>query len=219
MDEPGVDPIRLSRALGYIRRVNRVLGYTRATLEHFKEFSKRWKPGERITVLDVATGSGDIPAAMLRWAGRSGFDLRVIGMDLHARTVGIAAERAGKNLQFIRADALDIPLADASVDYVMSNMFFHHLDESQIIHCCSQMNRISRRGVLIADLLRDRRARWWIGLFSIFSDPMVRHDATVSVEQALNRDEAIDLARRAGLDYVRYRRHFGHRFVLAGEKW
>ena len=45
MDAPSVDPAELRRSLAYIRRVNRLLGYTRATLSHVQRFSRAWQPG------------------------------------------------------------------------------------------------------------------------------------------------------------------------------
>jgi hypothetical protein len=80
------------------------------------------------------------------------------------------------------------------------------------------MGRVARRGVIAADLLRHRRAYAWITLFTLASNPMVRHDARVSVAQAFNRAEVLDLRDRAGLQFAQFYRHFGHRFVLAGER-
>ena len=47
---------------------------------------------------------------------------------------------------------------------------------------------------------------------------MVRHDAKASVAQAFSRAEVLRLREEAGAGFARYFRHFGHRFVLAGEK-
>jgi hypothetical protein len=47
---------------------------------------------------------------------------------------------------------------------------------------------------------------------------MVRHDARVSVAQAFSKPEFISLCERAGVGYATYFKHFGHRFVVAGEK-
>jgi hypothetical protein len=72
--------------------------------------------------------------------------------------------------------------------------------------------------VIVADLLRDRRAYFWIKLFTTMSNPMVRHDAAVSVAQAFTKAEVLSMRDQAGLGYTSFYRHFGHRFVLAGEK-
>jgi len=219
MDAPDADPRVLRDSLAFIRRVNRWLGYARATLKHLKEFSQGWKRGERIRILDVATGSADIPLAILRWAQSAGWDVRVVGADLHPATAEAAGELSGeKSLQIVRADALQLPFDDGSFDYAITNMFLHHLDDDQVVTVLRNMSRVARRGIVAADLIRNRRAYLWISLFTRFSNPMVRHDAPVSVAQAFTRDEILKLADEAGVRYARYYKHFGHRFVLAGEK-
>src|SRR4051812_33253653 len=92
MDEPGADPAELRRSLAFIRRINTLLGYTRATLWHLDRFSRSWKPGERISIIDLATGSADIPRAILKWADRKGFDVRIVGVDRHAETAREAGQ-------------------------------------------------------------------------------------------------------------------------------
>jgi hypothetical protein len=97
-------------------------------------------------------------------------------------------------------------------------MFIHHLSEADVVAVLKEMNRVARRGIIVSDLLRHKRAYAWITLFTLFANPMVVHDARVSVAQAFTKAEILELCRAAGLDYVQYRRHFGHRFVISGEK-
>lgn len=219
MDDDSVDPAELQRSLRFIRRVNTLLGYRRATISHLERFSKRWKPGERIEIVDLATGSADIPRAILQWADRRGFDVRVTGVDRHAITAQAArASLDDPRLRIVQADVFSLPFAPASFDYALTAMFLHHLSEEEVERVLRTMGELSRRGVIVADLLRNRRALAWIRFFTLGSGPMIRHDARVSVEQAFSRDEIIALRDRAGLQFAAYHRHFGHRFVLAGEK-
>jgi ubiquinone/menaquinone biosynthesis C-methylase UbiE len=225
MDAVDADPAELRRSLAFIRRVNSLLGYTRSTLHHLKRFSRDWNPGQTIRILDVATGSADIPLAILRWAGRRGFDVRIVGVDLHAATAREAAEAAKSvvrnspsRLRVVRGDALRLPFADGSFDYALTAMFLHHLDEADAARVLREMSRVAQRGIIAADLLRHRRAYAWISLFTLFAGPMVRHDAKASVAQAFNRAEILRLRDEAGAGFAWYYRHFGHRFVLAGEK-
>ena len=219
MDAPDADPVLLEKSLRFIRRINRLLRYTRATLSHLKRFSRRWKRGETIRILDVATGSADIPRAILDWAGRHGFDVRVVGIDLHAATITRAAsEESNPSLRMVRADATALPFADGSFDYAITNMFLHHLDEAQVVTVLREMDRVSRRGILAADLIRNRRAYAWIVLLTLGANPMVKHDARVSVAQAFTKEEVLQLRDRAGVCYTSFHRHLAHRFVLAGEK-
>jgi ubiquinone/menaquinone biosynthesis C-methylase UbiE len=216
MDEPGADPALVKKSLAYIRRINRLFGYNRATISHLEQFSRNWLPAQRITILDIATGSGDVPHAILKWARRRGFDIRIVGLDRHPVMSRLAS--ADGQLRSVRGDALRLPFADGSFDYAINSMFLHHLDEDDVVKVLSEMNRVARRGIIVADLVRDPRAYRWISLFSLFANPMVRHDARVSVAQAFVKDEITKLSRRAGIGYAQYSDHFAYRFVIAGEK-
>jgi 2-polyprenyl-3-methyl-5-hydroxy-6-metoxy-1,4-benzoquinol methylase len=219
MDDQHVDPARLERSLIFIERINRCLGYTRSTVFHLARFARHWIPAEPVRILDLATGSADVPRAILRFADRAGHNIRITAVDLHAHTIDFARRRTDDpRIDLIRADVFDLPFPPASFDYVVTSMFLHHLDEDQIVRLLRIMDQQSRRGIIAADLLRHRRAYAWITLFTLFSDPMIRHDARASVAQALTRDEVIALRDQAGLQWAKYYRHNAHRFVLAGEK-
>lgn len=220
MDSPAVDPVQLRRSLAFIRCINRTLGYTRATLSHLDRFSRCWKHGQRITILDVATGSGDVPLAILRWAKKREFDVRIVGVDLHKATLDAAAEcrESVSHFHLVRADAMALPFGNDAFDYALSGMFLHHLNDEVAACALREMNRVARLGVIAADLLRTRRAYAWATIFTLLANPMVKHDARVSVAQAFSEAEVLSLRDRAGWSFARYFRHFGHRFVLAGEK-
>ncbi len=97
-------------------------------------------------------------------------------------------------------------------------MFLHHLPEAAAVAALREMGRVARRGVVVSDLLRNRRAYAWISLFTLAAGEMVRHDARGSVAGAFTPAELLALRDRAGLGYLRPTRHFGHRLVLAGER-
>lgn len=221
MDEPSADEAELRRSLAYIRRVNRLLGYTRATLSHLRRFSRNWECGRPVRILDVATGSADVPRAVLRWARRRGFDVRVVALDLHAGTLRAARDLSAadaRGIWFVRGDALHLPFADGGFDYALCGMFLHHLSDEAAAAAVREMARVARRGIVVADVLRHRRAYAWITLLTLLSTKMVRHDGRVSVAQAFNKREVLGLRDAAGVGFARYYRHFGHRFVLAGER-
>ena len=202
MDEPGADPELLRRSLGFLRSLNRWLGYTKSTIEHLERFSRGWMPGE--------VGA---------WGRSRGFDLRVVGVDLHATTAAQALEWGDvEKVEVVRADARALPFADGAFDYAITSLFLHHLDEADVVRVLGEMGRVARRGIAAGDLVRDVRAVWWIRLFTLWANPMVKHDAVVSVKQAFRRAEVESMARAAGVTFATYHRHFGHRFVLAGEK-
>lgn len=215
MDEPDADPDHLRHSLCFIQRINALLGYTRATIGHLERFSRAWKPGQRIDIIDLATGSADIPRAVLRWADRKGFNVHIVGVDRHPVTVQAAeAGPPDPRLRIVQGDVFNLPFGPHSFDYSLTAMFLHHLDDGEVVSVLKTMSLLARRGIIIADLLRHYRAYAWISLFTAFSSPMVRHDAKVSVGQAFSKSEILRLAGEAGLNFARYYRHFGHRFAL-----
>lgn len=219
LDEPDADPQEIRSSLAYIRKVNEKLGYTRVMVEQFERFSQSWKPGETIRILDIGTGSADIPLAIAQWARAHQLDVRIVGIDIHALIARLAAAEAGNGRLFIvRGDALHLPFGDESFDYAITSMFLHHLDDSDVQRVLAEMGRVSRRGIIASDLLRLRRAYAFIWFFTLLSTPMVKHDARISVAQSFTREEILALRDRAGLGFADYRIHMGHRFVLAGEK-
>ena len=77
----------------FLGAIGRWLGGTRATLRRFEEFSRGWTVGERITVLDVASGGGDIARALIRWGRVRGFDLQVTALGISLRALDRLAIR------------------------------------------------------------------------------------------------------------------------------
>lgn len=230
MDADDVDPRELASALAFIRRINRVLGYNRSVIRAILNETANLKG--RVSVLDVGAGSGDL-LAELHNSGRvrlppdrgspagspsrspptQTFDL--IGLDRHATTIDFGAEFAtSAGVRFIRGDALALPFPDASIDVVVSTLFLHHLPDEVAMGALREMARVARHTVIVADLLRNRRAYAWISLFTVLASPMVKHDARASVAHAFTLEEARRLATQAGLSGARIARTFGHRFRL-----
>ena len=97
-------------------------------------------------------------------------------------------------------------------------MFLHHLDDDAAIAAVREMNRVARRGLVIADLSRTRRAMVWINLLTLGAGAMVRHDARVSVRAAFTMQEARSLFSLAGVNFLTITRHFAHRWVGYGHR-
>lgn len=97
------------------------------------------------TVVDVGCGTGTL--AILIKQRLSG--ARVIGVDMDEQMLGYAqrkAEKAGTTIEFVRANATNLPLADNVADRVVSSLFFHHLQPQQKRQALSQAFRILSPG-------------------------------------------------------------------------
>lgn len=223
MDDPGVDRADLDRALGFIRVVNRRLGGVSALIGWLSVWSRVWPKDRPIWLLDIATGSADLPIAAVRWARTRGYDLRVTAIDLHETTLDLAREQVA--LYPDLADAITIERVDAlklmdrykpgAFDYVHAGMFLHHLKWMQIMTVLRIMDRLARVGLVWNDLIRSRIAHGAIRVMTIGQPAITRHDARVSVEAGFSKAEVLDVARRVGIERPRYRASFlSQRFTL-----
>lgn len=218
LDAPETDPATLERNLRDIRLINRGLGWTAAVVGEVAATARAVRL-RQFNLLDVATGSADIPLALEGWARRQGLDLIPFAADI-SRGVLRAARReveahAASRIALVRCDALRLPFADASVDIVTCSLALHHFASAAGERLLRELARVARHALIVTDLERS-----WAGylgarlLTQVLRNRMTRHDAPVSVLRAYTAGELDDLARRAGLDGARVRRRFPFRLVL-----
>ncbi len=223
MDAPDVEPGSLEGALRHVATVNRWLGGRRALLRHVP----RLLPPGPAHIVDVGTGSADLPLALLRrTAGR---DVRVTAVDLHARTLEVARRRvAGESdrhdaarLQLARADGLRLPFADGTFDVALLSMTLHHMEGDAQVEILRELARVARGGHVVVGEL-ERALPNYLGARLMAGtvwrrNPVTRHDGPLSVLRAFTPAELIERAARAGLGDPSVHRHFFYRLVLRAE--
>jgi hypothetical protein len=222
MDDPAASRAELDASLRFIRSVNRFLGGAGAAIRELRRWSTGWSRDERIRIIDLGTGSADIPLQMVRWASSRGYRLQVVATDLHPTTLELAREHVGdrEDIELAAVDATTLMdhYEPGSFDYAHAGMFLHHLPDVTVLTVLRIMDRLVRRGLIWNDPVRSSVGRLGVRLLTIGSPPMVKHDGIVSVDAGFTRREALDLAHRVGLERVRYRTHLLHRFTLVSDK-
>jgi 2-polyprenyl-3-methyl-5-hydroxy-6-metoxy-1,4-benzoquinol methylase len=204
MDRPQPVSAELEDDLHNIRQLNRWFG----SYSLIEFFLRRWiKPGATLRVIDLATGSGDIPRVIADYARRVGSEVRIDAVDQQSATLEIAKKLSAgyPNISFIQANILESQSIEA-YDLVLCTLALHHFSEDdavRVLHCCREL---SRKFVLVSDLRRG-----WLGTIGVhlltatlFREPMTKFDARLSVARAFSFSELDDLAQRAGW------KDFGH---------
>jgi 2-polyprenyl-3-methyl-5-hydroxy-6-metoxy-1,4-benzoquinol methylase len=216
MDDPRLDARAHERALRGLRRINRV-SRTAASLWRPIATIARARPERPLTLLDVATGGGDLPIALARWARRWGVALAIEGCDISADAIGYAqhaAARANAPVRFFRADALADGLP-AHYDIVTASLFLHHLITAQVI---TLLRTLAARAdhVLVSDLIRSRTGYVlaYTGTRLLSHSPIVRTDGLRSVRATFTIAEVRELAAQAGLGGARFARRWPSRFLM-----
>lgn len=155
LDDPGCDPALAERMLCDIARSNRWLGGRHAVRHALRRLLGPADRGARLTLLDIGTGAGDLPADAVRWAARRGVTLVPFGIE-RLPVAARLASAAGVTTMVACAGAL--PLRSRAVDLVLVSQVAHHLDDRSISRLVSECARLARRGVILADLRPSRLA-------------------------------------------------------------
>ncbi|MBW3629235.1 MAG: methyltransferase domain-containing protein [Gemmatimonadetes bacterium] len=222
MDAPEVDAAELERSLDDLERVNRWLGGSRVVLEALAPLLRRID-GEDVRVLDVGTGSADIPIVLARRARKVGVAMRIVATDAHPSTVVVARRRAAgeRTITVEQADALALPYPDGAFHFAMCHTAMHHFDPPEAVRVLAELGRVSTRAVLVTDLVRS-----WTGVAGVRlmaatiwrRHPVTRHDGPVSLRAAYTPAELSEMAQQAGLGRHYIRTHFFfNRMALVAE--
>lgn len=198
MDRPDATPAELRRALQSLRGLNRWFGSYRLVMQ----FARRWiRPGDRLRVADLATGSADIPRLIIDHARAVGASVEIDAVDFQPTTCQMAQNLNASHPEITChcADVLKFGSTGA-YDLVLCSLALHHFSEADAVAVLRRCRELSRRFVLVSDLRRGFLASAGVHLLTslIFRDPMTRSDARVSARRAFTLPELRDLARRAG---------------------
>ena len=216
MDDLAQDDAGLRRSLADIRRINTLLGWRRyavgvvARLAH----ESGW---QSFSLLDLASGSADIPLAIVAWARRAGIAARIVVSDIHPVMLAVAREqtRDTPEITVETCDALAPHYPDGSFDITLCTLALHHFAPEDAAQILRGMARVGRRA-LVFDLARARLAYYGALAMTrvLRMDPITRFDAPASVRRAYTLAEMRALATQAGLRDARVTMRFPFRLAL-----
>lgn len=212
-------PADLERALRDVRRVNRLLGGRAALFAALAPHLQSADTRRPLTLLDLGTGSADLPLALAAHARRIGREVRITAVDRDPAIAAIAAREAGRDpdVRVVRADAARLPFAPGSFDLVTVSMFLHHFTHEEAAALLAGWRRLARRAVIVNDLRRHLLP--WATILLLgrvtWRHRMFRHDAPLSVLRGFTVAELRRLAREAGDPRAEVRRRWPYRLVLS----
>ena len=192
MDLPGNPKDLLVEDLRNLRRINRYLGGYRGVLKGLKRLVNKDKMS-RFSLLDVGTGSADIPRVIVKWARGRGIEARIIALEPEPVTAQEALQQTQQwpEITVIRGDGMAPPFKGASFDFILSSQMLHHFSEEKIVLLLKAWSRLARQAILISDLVRDPLAYCGIRVITqLFTrNEMTRFDGPLSVKRALTLSE------------------------------
>ncbi len=222
LDAESHDCQELAENFRDIQRVNRLLGGTSTILRHLPELLAGMPPTHPITVLDLATGSADIPIAVSKWAKRRNLAMKIVASDHASAILALAAKQIYRHPEITLAeyDACSVPLPDNSFDIVLCSLSLHHFDPDNAVKVLREMYRLSQSGFILNDLRRGRigYAAAWIAAHLTTHNRLTRNDAPLSVLRAYTPAELANLLDRAGIDNAPISNHLWFRMAAVVNK-
>ncbi|QDU88246.1 Ubiquinone biosynthesis O-methyltransferase [Pirellulimonas nuda] len=215
MDDPEIDP-RLHAAA--LRGLNRINAASRTAPSLWRAIRKATgvRRGDRLRVLDVACGGGDVARGLWRHGRRAGVALSLHGVDISPTAVERARAHTppGTAVSYSVADALQGPLP-FDFDVVTCTLFLHHLPEADAARLLKQLAQAARVAVIVSDLRRSTAGYWLAqaACRTLTRSPIVHVDGPRSVEGAFTIEEFRQLANEAGLHGVRVGRQWPQRLL------
>lgn len=221
MDDPKLDRREHERALRGLARLNACSGTVWALWQPIRRLM-RSEGVKHLRILDIATGSADIPVALWELAQRAGYELQIDGCDISDVAVDTAnrqATKRGAPLKFFRVDITNDSIP-ADYDVVMCSLFTHHLSEDQVVQLLSKARDAAQRMVIISDLVRSFPNLVMVSLASqiLTRSPVVHFDGIASVKAAFTLDEMKAFAEQAGMKGAVVYEHFPCRMMLVWKK-
>jgi 2-polyprenyl-3-methyl-5-hydroxy-6-metoxy-1,4-benzoquinol methylase len=220
MDQPDLEEPRHLHALRGLARINWWSGSARILWPALRHLARQTNVPLR--VLDLATGSGDIPLRLWRKARAARLPMELAGCDVSPTAIALArrqAAHARANINFFCSDVLGGPVPEG-FDVLTSSLFLHHLEENQALSLLRRAAGAAGRMLLFNDLRRSA-----LGLLAAFAvtrllttSSVVHIDGPLSVRAAFTLAEAGALARQAGLNGATVVRKWPFRYLMMWRK-
>lgn len=221
MDQPGLSQAEHHAALRGLRRLNL---WTRNYALAWRYVTRGRDPKSHsspIQLLDVATGSADIPMAISRFSKSSHVEIQMSASDFSEQAILFAEKEFKKRkINDIRLFCHDILRSQIpeSYDVVMSSQFLHHLRTEEAVEVLHKMRLAAKQQVIIIDLCRSWPNFWqvWIATRMLSRSPIVHFDGPQSIRAAFTVDEFSRIAEQAGFREFSITKHWPCRFVFVG---
>lgn len=216
MDDHTLPDDQLQAALNDISLANKYLGGNNITINGLQYFFKKYSQS-KYTIVDMGCGDGEVLREVARYCRKKKINVNLIGVDLNAKSITLAKNnsKAFPEIRFLQQDILQLKSEDLHCDIVTSTLTMHHFEDDQILDFLKHFMRLSKLGVVINDLHRNRLAAMLFQPLSrIFMKTHVaRHDGLVSIQRAFKKKELQLFSKKLNLTSYQIRWRWAFRYL------
>lgn len=201
LDSPDCPAEEVEKSLRDLTHINRWFGGVATTRSLIARVASATGQ-KQFSILEVAAGHGDVPRAAAAQLASQGIMLDITDLD---RT----ESHLQRGHRAVVADAVCLPFASSSFDLVSCSLFAHHLQPDELARFVDEALRVSRRAVLINDLIRHplHLALVYAG-FPLMRSYVSREDGVASVRRAYVPEEMRAMLSCGGTRKIEISRHY-----------
>lgn len=192
LDQPDCNPDMAAASYRFMEMVNFWFGGIRTVRRFLETETAECHATAPLRILDIGSGSCDIPLAMSRWASTYGISLHFTCLEKADYAVDIARKKLSQSgntsIHLFQEDAF-IHQPSEPYDCAIASMCFHHFSDTQILALLARLRGFVRNSVLINDLRRSRLAHLAARLLLTAKPSELQHDALLSIRRGFKIGE------------------------------
>ena len=192
MDDFSIGGDLLRDTLDKLEKINRWLGGNKVTVNGLKALLKNHPKEQKITIVDIGCGHGDILRDVAKFGRKEGYKFKLIGVDANSAAIDYANELSMEypELSFKTQNIFSKDFKSETFDVVIATLFLHHFKEEQLVSFLKNTIKQTKIGMVVNDLHRHTLAYYLFLLLSIFiSNKMIIEDGLTSVLRGFKRDD------------------------------
>lgn len=183
--------------------INKWLGGNAVTITALDQLLKDCPAHEKVTIVDLGCGGGDMLRIIQRWAEEKGIPVKLIGVDANPHIITFARKNQLHlpEIEFLALDIFSEEFKNIRFDVALGTLFYHHFNNDQLSAFFKNLQNQAKKGIVINDIHRHPLAyysiKWLTAMFS--GSSMVRFDAPLSVLRAFKKAELTAILKNAGI--------------------
>jgi hypothetical protein len=189
LDIYDLSPAELKKVYNFIERVNRFYGGRRVIRKFLEHEVSNNRVADNICILDLASGSCDIPIYISEWAMTKGIRMEYTCLEKNKCIVKETNDKINTDKIKVLENDVFFYKPEKMYDYVTVSMFMHHLNIREIIEVINKYREITKIAFVINDLLRSPVFYLMAWFRTIFSSAVVKNDARLSIKNGFTIKE------------------------------
>lgn len=218
MDDFTVKGTMLHSTLDTLTTINKWLGGNNVTLAGFKKVIQNHSKKERLTIVDLGCGSGDILRKAALFTRKEGYDAKFIGIDANEDALDYAAQLSlgFPEISYIPCNVFSSEFDALDYDVVLSTLFLHHFKEAEIIDLLASAQTKAKLGIVVNDLHRNPLAYYLFKIIClIIKNRMVIEDGQTSILRGFKREDLMRFSKKLHVKpQIKWRWAFRYQWII-----